>query len=420
MRYEVRIPKINRNKPFILGGFVKEMTLSKQIIEDRLQKLSMALKNSPDPYDTVIIIGRINLYYFTGTMQDGLLVVRSNGDSFFFVRKSADRAKIESPFEPIYRIQSYRDMRTYLPEDLGSVYIETESVPIAMLDRIRKHFQMHRILPLDRMIALLRAVKSPYELEFIRESGRRHRVLMEKTVPSLLREGMSETDFAAELYAEMIKSGHHGVSRFSMFQMEMIIGQLGFGETSLYPTNFDGPGGMQGMYPIVPIIGNRDRILKKGDSVFVDVGFGYMGYHSDKTQVYSFGSKPDEFAAEVQQACIGVMNKAVSLIRPGANPADIYQAATMDLPEVLSDHFMGYGSDSVKFLGHGVGMYIDELPIISAGYSIPLQENMVIALEPKRGVEGVGMIGVEETFVVGPDGAECITGGPLPIVIIPA
>jgi Xaa-Pro aminopeptidase len=144
-----------------------------------------------------------------------------------------------------------------------------------------------------------------------------------------------------------------------------------------------------------------------------------MGYHSDKTQVYSFGSEPDEFALQVHCACIGVMEKAVSLVKPGANPSDIYQTATSDLPEVLSDHFMGYGSDSVKFLGHGVGMYIDELPIISSGYHLPLRENMVIALEPKRGVEGVGMIGVEETFIVTPTGAECITGGPLPIMVIP-
>lgn len=395
------------------------MKLSKQITLERLHQLHVALNSAPEQHDTVIIIGRVNLYYYTGTMQDGLLVLRSNGDSFFFVRKSADRAIIESPFTPIYKIQSYRDMRLHLPENLGSVYIETESVPIAMLDRIRKHFSMDRILPLDRLIALQRAVKSSYELEFIRESGRRHQMLMEKTVPALLREGMSETDFAAELYAEMIKSGHHGVSRFSMFQMEMIIGQLGFGETSLYPTNFDGPGGMKGMSPAVPIIGNRDRILKKGDSVFVDVGFGYMGYHSDKTQVYSFGSEPDGFALEVHRACIGVLNKAVSLIRPDALPSDIYQSAMSDLPEVLSDHFMGYGSDRVKFLGHGVGMYIDELPIISSGYSVPLRENMVIALEPKRGVDGVGMIGVEETYVVTKAGAECITGGPLPIVVIP-
>lgn len=396
------------------------MTLSKQIIEDRLHQLYLALSSTHDKYDTVIITSRVNLYYYTGTMQDGLLVLRSNGDSFFFVRKSFDRAKTESAFKPIYKIQSYRDMRTQLPEDLGSVYIETESVPIAMLDRIRKHFAMDRILPLDRVIALQRAVKSAYELEFIRESGRRHQIIMEKTVPKLLREGMSETDFAAELYAEMIKNGHHGVSRFSMFQMEMIIGQLGFGETSLYPTNFDGPGGMQGMYPVVPIIGNRDRFLKKGDNVFVDVGFGYMGYHSDKTQVYSFGSEPNEYTIRVHQACMDVLEKAASLIKPGANPADIYQIATGDLPEELSDHFMGYGSESVKFLGHGVGMYIDELPIISAGYSLPLQENMVIAIEPKRGIEGIGMVGVEETFVVTPSGAECITGGPLPIVVIPA
>jgi methionine aminopeptidase len=101
-----------------------------------------------------------------------------------------------------------------------------------------------------------------------------------------------------------------------MFQMEIIIGQFGFGESSLYPTNFDGPGGMKGMSPVVPILGNRERLLQKGDLVFVDVGFGYMGYHSDKTQVYSFGAEPGELSIKTHRACIQVLDRVVSGIRP--------------------------------------------------------------------------------------------------------
>lgn len=393
-----------------------ESVVTRLMSEYRLAVLRENLASSLTEYDTVLLIGRVNQYYYTGTMQDGILVLRKDGGIFFFVRKSFERAKMESSFEPIIRITTYRDMLEYLPQDLGKVYAETEAVPIAMIDRIRKYFKIDEILPLDRLIAAQRAVKTPEELNLIRESGRRHADIMENTVPSLLREGMSETDFAAEMYAEMIKKGHHGVSRFSMFQMEIIIGQFGFGESSLYPTNFDGPGGMKGMSPAVPILGDRTRFLRKGDLVFVDVGFGFMGYHSDKTQVYSFGTEPCELAKRTHQACIGVMDRVVSGIRPGADPSVIYRESTSDLPEVLSKHFMGFNGEKVKFLGHGVGLFIDELPIISGGYREPLSENMVIAIEPKCGIEGIGTVGVEETYIVNKDGAECITGGPKDIV----
>ncbi len=390
--------------------------VNRSMSESRLTLLRQNLASASVEYDTVLIIGRVNQYYYTGTMQDGILVLRKGGEIFFFVRKSYERACMESPFEPIIKMNTYRDMLDYLPENLGSVYIETESVPVAMLERIRKHFHMERILPLDRLIAIQRAVKTPEEIELIRESATRHADIMENTVPALLREGMSETDFGAELYAEMIKKGHHGVSRFSMFQMEIIIGQFGFGESSLYPTNFDGPGGMKGMSPVVPILGNRERLLQKGDLIFVDVGFGYMGYHSDKTQVYSFGAEPDELSIKTHRACIQVLDRVVSGIRSGADPSVIYREATTDLPEELNTNFMGYGGEQVKFLGHGVGLFIDELPIISGGYKEHLRENMVIAVEPKCGVEGIGTVGVEETYIVGANGAECITGGPKDIV----
>lgn len=393
--------------------------ISRQTSEHRISGLFENLSVSFPEFDTVLIIGRVNQYYYTGTMQDGILVLRKSGEMYFFVRKSFERAKIESPFEPIIRISTYRDMLAHLPENLGKVCVETEAVPVAMLDRIRKYFKMDAILPLDRVIAAQRAVKSPDELKLVRESGRRHNDIMINTVPAILREGMSETDFAAELYAEMIKKGHHGVSRFSMFQMEIIIGQFGFGETSLYPTNFDGPGGMKGMSPVVPILGDRERLLRKGDLVFVDVGFGYMGYHSDKTQVYSFGAEPCELAVKTHRACIHVLDRVVSGIRPGVDPSAIYVSAIDPLPAELNEHFMGYNGEKVKFLGHGVGLFVDELPIITGSYKEPLRENMVIAIEPKCGIEGIGTVGVEETYVVTVDGAECLTGGPRDIVTVP-
>jgi Xaa-Pro aminopeptidase len=90
----------------------------------------------------------------------------------------------------------------------------------------------------------------------------------------------------------MMKLGHPGLTRFFMFQTEMGIGQVAFGESALSPVAFDGPGGAYGMSAAIPLIGSYQRKLKKGDLFYVDIGFGIDGYHSDKTQVYSFGAKP--------------------------------------------------------------------------------------------------------------------------------
>ncbi len=385
--------------------------VSKGRLEDRIERLVKALSGLPGGFDTALIVGRINQYYLTATMQDGVLALRADGSHRFFVRKSHERAMMESPLDGIVKMASYRDMLSALPEDLGRTYVDTEVMPLAMLERIRKYLKPSEVLSLDRVLSGLRAVKDKDEIELIEESGRRHRELMERVIPSLLREGMSEAELAAEVYAAMVKAGHHGMTRFSMFQMEIVVGQIGFGDNSLYPTNFDGPGGMRGLHPAAPILGSRERLLRRGDIVFADVGYGFLGYHSDKTQVYSFGAEPSARAIEVHEACRGVLRKALGLIKPGALASEVFSGAMADLPASLSKHFMGYGDSRVKFLGHGIGLHIDEQPVIMAADKTPLLSGMAIALEPKCGVEGVGMVGVEESYVIEGSGSRCVTGG---------
>ncbi|MDW7656037.1 MAG: Xaa-Pro peptidase family protein [Bacillota bacterium] len=384
----------------------------------RQQKLMQAILKDYPSIETVLVTSKINQYYLTGTMQEGLLVLRKDGYVRYFVRKSYERAGLECPLDIVVKVNSYRDMLPDLPTDLGSVGLETELVTLATVDKLEKYFKIASRTSIDRHFLFLRSVKSDQELAIISESGRQHANLLNKIVPGMLCEGMSETDLLAEVYAAMVKQGHHGVSRFAMAQMELIVGQLGFGENSLYPTNFNGPGGMRGLSPAVPIIGDRERRLKKGDLIFIDVGYGVEGYHSDKTQVYSFGSEPSCMAKSVHEACRSLMRKIWSLLKPGAIPATIYQTVIAELPDELSRYFMGYADDPVKFLGHGVGLQIGEAPVIAAGINEPLEKNMVIAIEPKCGIPGQGMVGVEETFVITDVGARCLTGGDRDIVVV--
>lgn len=391
----------------------------RQMYEARISRLVENMQAAGVEFDTILVINKINQYYYTGTLQEGLLVIRPDGFHCYYVRKSYERARMESPLVNIRPMISYRDMKKDLPDNLGVICIEAENLPYAAYSRLEKHFQITGTIAADRFILSQRAIKDKTEMELIRESGRQHRVLLDEVVPRLLRQGMTETDFLGDLYREMLHLGYHGVSRFAMFQMELIAGQIGFGENSLYPTNFDGPGGMRGMSAAVPIIGDRNRRLRRGDLVFVDIGYGVQGYHSDKTQVYSFGQKPAPEVTAIHEACRQVLAQASSQLLIGKRPQEIYKSITANLPGILQDHFMGHNSESVKFLGHGVGLQIDEYPIIAENQKTPLAENMVIALEPKFGIPGIGMVGVEESFAVTREGPFCLTGGASEIHYVP-
>ena len=164
------------------------------------------------------------------------------------------------------------------------------------------------------------------------------------------------------------------------------------------------------MSPAVPLIGSRERKLRKGDLVFVDVGFGVEGYNTDKTTTYMFGSPLPQYAIDIHNKCVDIQNEIAAMLKPGAIPSEIYNIIMSGLDEEFLQNFMGFGNRKVKFLGHSIGLQIDEMPIIAEGFDDPLQEGMVFALEPKRGIANIGMVGIENTFIVTARGGECITG----------
>ncbi len=368
--------------------------------------------SNPD-WEIAFIFSKINLYYFTGTMQYGMLIIPRNREATFWVRRSYERALDESLFSSIKPMNSFRDAAgsvSRVSELPDTVYLETEVVPLALYQRLQKYFPFKNVKSVDAQICAVRAVKSEYELSLLREAGRIHQHVLEDLVPGMLREGMSEADLSTELFSVLVKEGHHGACRFGMFDTEMILGNVCFGESSIYPTYFNGPGGKYGLCPAAPVLGSRDRKLRKGDLVFVDVGCGVDGYHTDKTTTYMFGSSLPQYAIDMHNKCVDIQNEAAAMLKPGIAPSEIYNTIMNGLDKEFLQNFMGFGNRKVKFLGHGVGLLIDETPVIAKGFDESLQEGMVFALEPKKGIENIGMVGIENTFIVTADSGECITG----------
>lgn len=388
---------------------IKKIPLTE--LKNRMINFKKRMDISNPEWEIAVIFSKINLYYFTGTMQDGILIIPKNGEATFWIRRSYERALDESLFPNIEPMNSFRDAAKNLSLLPDTVYLETEIVPLALYQRFQKHFPFKNVKSADAQICAVRAIKSEYELSLTREAGKIHQQVLEDLVPGMLREGMSEVDLSTELYSVMVEEGHDGLCRFGMFDTEMFLGNVCFGESSIYPSYFNGPGGMYGMSPAVPIIGSRDRKLKKGDLVFIDIGCGVEGYNTDKTTTYMFGSSLPQYAIDAHNKCVEIQNEAASMLKPGSIPSEIYNTIINKLDSKFLKNFMGFGNRKVRFLGHGVGLLIDEKPVIAEGFDEPLHEGMVFALEPKKGIENIGMVGIENTFIVTAKGGECITGG---------
>jgi Xaa-Pro dipeptidase len=378
-------------------------------LTDRMNRFRARMDRARPGWEIAAIVGKIPLYYFTGTMQDALLLIPRNGEAVFWVRQSFERAQDESLFPDIRGMKSYRDVAAGMGPLPKAVYLETDLMPVAQLQRMQKHLPFTEVNAVDGQVSAVRAKKSLYELSLMERAGKIHRHVLEDCVPGMLEEGIDEVTFGCELYSLMVKEGHQGIIRFGMFN-EMLLGQIGFGTSSIRPICVDTPGGISGLHPSVPLMGSRDVRLHAGNLVVIDIGCGYNGYQTDKTLSYMFGRPIPDSAIREHWRCVAIQDEMASQLKPGAIPSEIYRNTVSDLEPEFLTNFMGFGDRRVKFLGHGIGLWIDETPVIAEGFEEPLEEGMVLALEPKKGIPDVGLVGIENTFVVTPQGGRSITG----------
>jgi Xaa-Pro dipeptidase len=379
-------------------------------LNSRISRFREKMDQSNPRWEITAIVSRINQYYFTGTMQDGVLLIPRHDEAVFWVRRSYERAVEESEFPLIRPMGTYRDPASKMLNLPSTVYVEKEIIPVAMLERFLKYFPFAVIESADAQISGVRSIKSEYELSLMRQSGKIHKRVMEELVPGMLHEGMSELEFFCDMFTAFINEGHQGIVRWGMFGAESILGHAAFGVSSIYPTSMNSPSGNYGMSPAVPMNGNPERRLHKGDLIYIDTGCGVGGYHTDKTMTYMFGRSIPDAAIEAHHQCVDIMNKVASMLRPGAIPSVIYDEVMSSLSPAFLENFMGYGKRTVKFIGHGIGLTIDEPPVIAKGFNEPVREGMVFAIEPKKGIPEIGLVGTENTYIVTQQGGISITG----------
>jgi Xaa-Pro aminopeptidase len=350
--------------------------------------------------DAVFILQQADKFYFSGTVQDGVIFIPREGESKFMVRKSLERAKEESELDFILPFKSYRQLPDFLKEsnlqENSKLGLEMDVMPVSIYNKLKNIFFGAEFMDASSLIKKIRMVKSEYELQMMRKAGEILEKAM-KAVPELLKEGMTEIELAAETEIILRKEGHQGIIRMRKWNQECFYGLILSGESGAQSNYMDAPLGGLGPCPAAPR-GASPKKIKKNEPIIIDMVSAYNGYVVDCTRSFYLG----ELAAELEKAfstSLEIQKAVVEDYRSGANLGKIYEKAVSMADESgLGEYFMGHGNSKARFIGHGVGLELDEMPVIAHGYDFTLAENMTLAIEPKFLFPKIGAVGVENTW----------------------
>ncbi|NPV89449.1 MAG: aminopeptidase P family protein [Firmicutes bacterium] len=372
---------------------------------DRLQQGMAAVG-----MDAAVLVQNADLFYFTGTVQQGFLYVPVEGEAVFFARKVLERVKSESALERIVPARSPKDVAKWIgdqelkaPTRLG---MELDILPYNQYLRYQQAFGPAEIADVSAIVRSIRAVKSEYELGIIRDVARLSNFMVQ-TARGSLREGMTEIELSAAVEAASRIAGHQGFLRNRGFGGEVYWGHLISGADAALSTFADSPTGGRGLTRAFGQ-GSGYKVIKKNEPVVFDLVAGKNGYIVDQTRIMSIGPLPSKLD-KAYRVAMEIMKELGAMIAPGVAAMELYQKA-QDIADAngLGDHFMGY-AEKAGFCGHGVGIELDELPVIVPGAKTRLAAGMVFALEPKFTFPGEGVVGVEDTFIVTASGSEKVT-----------
>ncbi|MDI6709718.1 MAG: Xaa-Pro peptidase family protein [Thermoanaerobacterales bacterium] len=363
--------------------------------------------------DGAMIVEAADLVYLTGTHQNMHLYVPAEGQPLLMVRRDLNAAREDALVDNIVPLRSFRDLPRLMaeaglrpPARLG---LEFDILPVAFFQQYQRVFPETRFADCSAILRRQRAVKSDYERMLLREAGRRMDALYAR-LPEVIAVGRGEAEAAGRFEALARTAGHQGLVRMRGFNAEIFWGHFLAGESAARPGPFDGAAGGPGPGPAFRF-GSSGRPIMRDEPILVDYPGVFDGYLVDITRIVVVGRLSAELV-RAHEVALEIQEHLVREARPGATAGALYDLALgMARDAGLDAYFMGYGNP-VPFVGHGVGIELNEWPVIARGAADVLEEGHVLALEPKFVFPGQGMVGIENTFIVGAAGLERITNFP--------
>ncbi|MEJ2719276.1 MAG: Xaa-Pro peptidase family protein, partial [Deltaproteobacteria bacterium] len=292
------------------------------------------------------------------------------------------------------------------PGTLSSLGMELDVLPVNNYRVYERLFPDAAIVDASPLIKSVRMIKSPYEMDLIRQAAQMSDGMFSQ-VKNLLTDGITELEFASRVEAVQRKEGHQGYVRLRTFNRDASISHIMSGSNLAAPSCSPGPTGGVGPNASFPY-GAGHKIIEKHEPVQIDNVGLVGGYLVDQTRTFSVGRLPDKLL-RVHDIALNIQQALVEMAGPGIEGEKLYNTALEMADDAgLGDFFMGWGQP-VPFVGHGIGIELDELPVIGKNSGAKLREGMVLAFEPKFIFPGKGVAGIENSYLVTSNGLERLT-----------
>ena len=356
--------------------------------------------------DAALITYNVNLIYTYGRVVSGYLYLPLNAPARLFIKRPND---IEG--EHIHPIRKPEQI-TGLLKECGlplpvKLMLEGDELPFTEYNRLAACFPETEVVSCGTaLIRQARSIKTPIEIEMFRRSGIAHAKAYEQ-IPSVYQPGMTDRQLSVEIERLMRLEGCPGIFRVFGQSMEIFMGSLLAGDNAAVPSPYDFALGGKGLDPSLPG-GVSGTLLQAVQCFMVDMGGNFYGYMGDMSRVFSIGKLPEQ-AYAAHQTCLETQGEIVAMAKPGTVCEGMYNKAIEIVTKAgFADYFMGV-DQKAKFIGHGIGLEINEMPVLAPRMKQELEPGMVFASEPKIVLPGIGPVGIENSWAVTTDGLEKLT-----------
>lgn len=380
-----------------------------QDIHQRLTRFQTAL--ATHDLDGALLFQNVDIYYFSGTIQSSILFIPTQGDPVLMVQKGFERVREECPLRNIIAVNGKSHLSGTLHDfgirRLERVGIEMDVLPASLYVWLAETFPQCRFVDVSVPIRKLRMIKSRYETDQIRKAAAvLHQGYTE--IQGFIKQGVSELEIDGRLAFIARREGHMGILRMRGWNQEMTYAHVLSGDSGSVVTFLNSPHGGSGNTPAMAQ-GASFRQVRKNEPIGIDYGVGINGYLADQFRTFVIGELPAALE-KAHQCSREIHDLFVREAKPGISCPQLYtMAKDFALRAGLEDYFMGHGEGQVRFIGHGIGLEIDEFPVIAPNYEGELAQGMVIAFEPKFVFPGKGVVGMEDDYLVTSSGVERLT-----------
>ena len=349
----------------------------------------------------------VDMYWLVGNRQAGGVHFSSDGAVTQYVRNSLERARFESGGNDApHSIVSHPRMSA-----LNETVSDTPALQLGRMPASDAAFLQSKLGDGDdctQLLWALREIKSDWEIERMRESGEIQRWMFE-AIDEIGCEGVTELDLAAAADEVSRAAGFGSFVRMRKWPMDCDRVVVASGRAGGVPTFFDSAVGGTGAHPLAALGAGFNRV-KASAPVLVDIVHVHRGYISDMTRMFSVGSLSNEWIDRLDD-----MNEIAMTIQNclgrGDNCSVAWATGAAKAEEMgHGEHLMGMEPNQACFLGHSIGLELDETPVVAAGFDRPLPIGGTMAIEPKV-IHPDGAIGVEDCWVRTADGMSCLSSG---------